>query len=74
MGSSFQVRLMGTKLDDESRSSLSSESSVRAPLVQGNREREMESHSISPSFLCLDKFYKNMNEIKSNYGENKLGF
>ena len=32
----------------------------------------MESHSISPSFLCLDKFYKNRNEIKSDSDENKL--
>ena len=30
------------------------------------KEREMESHSIFPSFLCLDKFYKNRNEIKSD--------
>ena len=35
-------------------------------LVQGKREWEMESLSIFLSFLCLDKFYKNMNEIKSD--------
>ena len=32
----------------------------------------MESQSISPSFLCLDKFYKNKNEIKSDFAGNKL--
>ena len=32
----------------------------------------MESHSMSPSFLCLDKFYKNMNGIKSDSDINKL--
>ena len=41
-------------------------------LVRGNGECEMESHSISPSFLCLDKYYNNKNEIKSNSGGNKL--
>ena len=36
----------------------------RGRLVRGNREWEMKSHSISPSFLCLDKFYKNRMEPK----------
>ena len=37
-----------------------------------DRVWEMESHSISPSFLCLDKFYKNRNGIKSDFDGNKL--
>ena len=32
----------------------------------------MESHFFSPSFLCLNKFYKNRNEIKNDFGGNKL--
>ena len=40
---------------------------LRGCLVQGNREWEMKSHSISPSFLCLDKFDKNVNEMKINF-------
>ena len=32
----------------------------------------MESHSISPSFLCFDKFYKNRNAIQSNPDGNKF--
>ena len=38
----------------------------------GNGECGMESHSISPSFLYLGKFYKNNNIIKSDFGGNKL--
>ena len=41
----------------------------RVRLVQGNGEwrvgNEISFH-FSLSFLCLDKFYKNRNEIKSN--------
>ena len=41
-------------------------------LVRGNGEWEMESHSVSLSFLCLDKFYKDRNGIKSNFDGNKF--
>ena len=36
--------------------------------LRRNKEWEMESHSISHQILCLDKFYKNKNEIKSDSG------
>ena len=45
---------------------------VKVRLVRGNGEWEMDSYSIYLSFLCLGKFYKNRNEIKSDSGGNKL--
>ena len=45
---------------------------IKGAFVMREWRGEMKSHYISLLFLCLDKFYNNMNEIKSNSNKKKL--